>query len=171
MQRIMVIGCCGAGKSTFSKKLNEILGLEVIHLDQHYWKSNWEETDSIEWKNIVENLSEKSTWIMDGNYGGTMDIRIKKADTIIFLDYSTIKCLWRITKRITKYWGKERPDMVKGCKERFNLNFYHYVATYNLKRRKSLLGKLAQYENEKQVLIFKNDKESSAFLRAINKTN
>ena len=168
MQRIMVIGCCGAGKSTFSQQLSEINGLEIIHLDQYYWQPNWVATESIEWKNTIAQLSAKSSWIMDGNYGGTMETRIEHADTIIFLNYSTAKCLWRITKRIWKYWGTERPDMTKGCKERFDLNFYHYVATYNLKRRKPLLEKLENYKNEKQILIFKNDKEANEFLSKIN---
>jgi len=59
MKRVMVIGCCGAGKSTFSRKLAEITKLETIHLDQYYWKPNWEETDKVEWKTIVTKLSNR----------------------------------------------------------------------------------------------------------------
>jgi len=168
MKRVMVIGCCGAGKSTFSKKLSFFTKLDLIHLDQYYWKPNWEETDKLAWSNLVKDLTGKSRWIMDGNYGGTMDIRIEKADTIIYLDCSTIKCLWRITKRILKYHGRVRPDMPEGCKERFDLNFYHYVATYNLVRRKSILEKLDKLKERKQILIFKSNKESDKFLRKIN---
>ncbi len=104
---------------------------------------------------------------MDGNYGGTMDLRIPKADTIIYLDYPTIKCLWRITKRIIKYKGKRRPDMPVGCHERFDFEFYHYVATYNLIRRKKLLEKINRLKGDKEVLIFKNDQESEAYLRKL----
>lgn len=167
MQRVMIIGCCGAGKSTFSNRLNRITNLEIIHLDQYYWKPNWEETEASKWETTVSDLSAKSRWIMDGNYGGTMDIRIKRADTIIYLDYPTLTCLWRITKRTLKYKGQERPDMPIGCKERFNLSFYHYVATYNLIRRKKLLEKLDQLRKKKQVLVFKNDKEADHFLRKL----
>lgn len=167
MQRIMVIGCGGAGKSTFSKNLGAILGFEVIHLDQHYWKPNWVESSSEEWKKKVEQLSGKPSWIIDGNYGGTMDLRLARADTIIFLDYSTIKCLWRITKRILRYWGRSRPDMSEGCNERFDWIFYHYVATYNKTRRPGLLKKLDQFKNEKQVLILRNDRETSNFLEKL----
>jgi len=60
------------------------------------------------------------------DYGRTMDIRIERADTIIYLDYSTLQCLWRITRRTWKYFGQERPDMHNECKERFDLDFYHY---------------------------------------------
>ena len=164
----MVIGCCGAGKSTFSKRLSIITELEIIHLDQYYWKPNWKETEKPEWNKIVKKLLTRPKWIMDGNYGGTMDIRISRADTIIFLDYSTIKCLWRITKRIFKYQGRERPDMPIGCKERFDLKFYHYVATYNLTRRKNILESLRKIKEKKQILIFKNDIESDSFLKKLN---
>ncbi|MEM6633628.1 MAG: DNA topology modulation protein [Bacteroidota bacterium] len=164
MERVMVIGCSGAGKSTFSRKLSQLTALELIHLDQHFWKPNWEEIDKAEWKEIVEMLSSKPKWIIDGNYGGTMDIRLSRADTIIFLDYPTLTCLWRVTKRTLTYRGRERPDMPKGCKERFDLNFYLYVAMYNTTRRKEILDKLAKVKGEKRMLIFNNDREASHFL-------
>ena len=76
MQKILVIGCCGSGKSTFSKKLQSILNLEVIHLDQYYHKPNWEEMEEGEWGKTVNNLVQKPSWIMDGNYSDTLDVRI-----------------------------------------------------------------------------------------------
>jgi adenylate kinase family enzyme len=121
MQRILVTGCCGAGKSTFSKKLQSILKLELIHLDQYYHKPNWEKPEKAEWEKTVNSLVQKPSWIMDGNFSGTMDVRIKSADTIIYLDYPTLKCFWRIIKRIVKYHGVVRSDMANGCKEQFDL--------------------------------------------------
>jgi len=121
MQRILVTGCCGAGKSTFSKKLQSILKLELIHLDQYYHKPNWEKPEKAEWEKTVNSLVQKPSWIMDGNFSGTMDVRIKSADTIIYLDYPTLKCFWRIIKRIVKYHGVLRSDMANGCKEQFDL--------------------------------------------------
>ena len=167
MKRVMIIGCSGSGKSTLAKRLGEATGLQVIHLDQYYWKPNWVETEKSAWRAIVENLSNKPNWIIDGNYGGTMDIRIEKADTIIYLDYSTFKCLGRITKRILQYRGQVRPDMTTGCKERFDFEFYHYVATFNLTRRKSLLKKLERLKGKKQILIFNSDQASANFLKQL----
>ena len=168
MKRVMVVGCCGAGKSTFSNKLGKLKGLEVIHLDQYYWKPNWTESSPDEWAKIVDTLSQNHQWIMDGNYGGTMDIRIKRADTIIYLDYPTIKCLWRITKRILKYKGKSRPDMSDGCHERFDFEFYHYVATFNLVRRKRMLKKLESLKDRKQIHILQNDQEVDDYLKNLS---
>lgn len=169
MERIMVLGCCGAGKSTFSRALQAITKLELIHLDQYYWKPDWEETAAAEWNEVVQKLAEKPAWIIDGNYGGTMDIRIQRADTIVYLDYSTWKCLWRVSKRILKYNGKVRPDMGKDCKERFNLAFIHYVATFNWVRRKKLLQKLNLIKGKKKVVIFNNDQASNDFLEQLKK--
>ena len=165
MQRIMIMGCCGAGKSTLSKKLHQITGIELIHLDQYYWNENWVETEPKKWKNTVENLASKEAWIIDGNYGGTLDIRTKKADTIIFLDFPTIICMKRVLHRTWKYHKKTRPDMTEGCNERFDLDFLHYVATFNLRRRKKLLQKLEVLKKKKAVHILQSDRQVRAFLK------
>ncbi|MEL6971000.1 MAG: adenylate kinase, partial [Bacteroidota bacterium] len=111
MQRVMIIGCCGAGKSTVARRLHDLTDLPLQHLDQHYWLPNWQEPDKASWQAKVQALSDQPQWIIDGNYGGTLDIRLQRADTVIYLDYATPKCLWRITKRIWRYHGQVRPDM------------------------------------------------------------
>ncbi|MBB4078000.1 adenylate kinase family enzyme [Lewinella aquimaris] len=164
MQRVLITGCCGAGKSTLARKLSDVTGLEVIHLDENYWKAGWQETEKAEWTEKVRALASKPTWIMDGNFAGTLDLRIERADTIVYLDYRTITCLWRITRRIVRYHWRVRPDMPAGCPERFDAKFYHYVATYNLFRRTAMLRKLTELSETKRVLIFKNDSETARFL-------
>lgn len=163
----MVIGCCGAGKSTLARKILEKTNIPVYHLDQYYWRPDWVETPKEEWEPVVQALSDKEEWIIDGNYASTIDFRIQRADTIIYLDFSTISCLWRITKRIWKYRGEVRPDMTTDCRERFDLDFYHYVATFNLMRRKSLLNKLKKVTNSQDVFIFKNDTETENYLNEL----
>ena len=167
MQRILVTGCCGAGKSTFSKKLKSILKLELIHLDQYYHKPNWEEPEKDEWEKIVYTLVKKPSWIMDGHFSETMDIRIKSADTIIYLDYPTLKCFWRVIIRIFKYHGSVRFDMAKGCKEQFDLEFLHFVLTFNRKNRKKFIQKINLVKDEKKVFVFKTDKQADKFLSQI----
>jgi len=153
LERILILGCCGAGKSTLARSLEKELDLPIIHLDQHYWQPNWQEPSKAAWTTKVEELIKLDKWIMDGNYGGTLDLRIKRADTIVYLDASTIKCLYRVIKRIIKYRGKVRPDMPQGCPERFDLDFLHYVLVFNLIRKKSILKKIMAVANEKLTLV------------------
>ena len=145
-KRILVIGSCGSGKSTLSKKFQQILELPLIHLDQHYHKPNWEEPKKEEWNKIVSDLVKKPSWIIDGNYASSFDIRFPFADTIIYLDYSTFSCLYRVLKRIFKYYGRVRPDMPKGCKERFDLGFLNYVLTFKSKNRAKIYATLEKSE-------------------------
>ncbi|MEM9547249.1 MAG: DNA topology modulation protein [Bacteroidota bacterium] len=167
MKRIMIIGSCGSGKSTLSHRLQEVTHLPLYHLDQYYWKPDWTETPNEEWVEIVSALAQKDEWIIDGNYGSTMDVRFQYADTIVFMNISTMTCLWRVLGRIWKYHGQVRPDMPTGCKERFDLDFLHYVATYNLLRRKRLLQKLELMSTEKKVVIIKNEKDINRFVSSI----
>jgi len=164
MKKIMIIGCGGSGKSTLAKKIRKITGLPLIHMDQHFWKAGWVDIDRTEWRNLVERQTDQPEWIMDGNYGGTMDIRLEKADTIIFLDRPNWLCLYRIIKRSLKYWGKTRPDMAKGCKERLTWEFVKYVYRYNKTRRPGILEKLKGYQESKNVVILRNRKQIQTFL-------
>ncbi len=166
--RVMVIGCCGAGKSTFAGRLAQIIPLPIIHLDQEYWQPDWNEPEKEVWHEKVRQLSLQEKWIMDGNYGSSLDIRLQKADAIVFLDYATMSCIYRVSKRIWKYKGTVRPDMPEGCRERWDWNFMHYVAVFNLIRRPSILKILNTYKDNVDTVILKNDGEVSAFFEKIS---
>ena len=118
MRRVLVIGCGGAGKSTLARKLGERLGLEVIHLDVHFWRPGWVQTPDEEWIPIVDELIEKESWIIDGSFNGTLDRRMARADTVIFLDLPRWRCLVRAIKRLLKYRAAtgptSRPDAPNG---------------------------------------------------------
>ena len=171
MKRILILGCCGSGKSTLARRLHLKTQIPIIHLDQEYWQPNWTETPKEEWNSIVTKLVQQDTWIMDGNYSSSFHIRIPRADTIIYLDKSTATCMWRVYKRVLTHYGKVRPDMVEGCPERFDLEFMHYVLTFNLRNRKKLLRRIEELKSEKQVFIFQKEKEIEDFLNKITIIN
>ena len=164
MKKVLVLGCCGAGKSTFSKKLHSILKLKLIHLDKYYHKPNWLEPEKEEWEKVLKQILRRKSFIMDGTYVESLDERIKKSDTIIYLDYSLIKCFFRVIKRVVIDLGKKRSDMAPGCKEEFDLEFLHFVLTFNSKNRKKILKKLDSVKENKKVYIFKSDKQADLFL-------
>ena len=100
MKRVLVIGHPGAGKSTLAARLGELTGLPVIHLDKEFWREGWVQMPRSEWKGKTERLVQGDEWIIDGSYDHTLEIRLARADTVIFLDFSRYLCLWRVCKRV-----------------------------------------------------------------------
>ena len=163
-EKILVIGSSGAGKSTFSKKLHNILNIPLIHLDKYYHKPNWEEPKKKDWEKTVKKLANQKEWIMDGNYAESFDIRIPKSDTIIFLDYNSFYCCFRVIKRVITDYGKRRSDMAKGCKESFDLSFLKFVLMFNYNNRRNIYNRLEKLKNIKNIIVLKNDSEVKLFL-------
>lgn len=164
MKRILVIGSGGAGKSTFAPRLGTILNLEVIHLDSLYWSSGWVEMPKDRWRAVVEELLQRDSWIIDGNYGGTLDLRLSACDGVIFLDVPRLICLQRVLKRVALYRKAIRPDMAAGCRERVNWEFIKYVWDYPRKRKHALLKKLNSYSQTRSVVILKSQAEIECYL-------
>ncbi len=164
LNRIMVIGCCGAGKSTLSQQLHTLTGLPLIHLDQYYWKPGWVESEPSVWNAQVRELAMQEQWIIDGNYGGTLEIRLARADMVIFLDRSRWLCTYRILKRTFFSFGKKRTDMAIACEERFDWEFLVYTFTFWNRKRPALLAKLAAWKHKTSVVRLRNDQEMNQFL-------
>jgi adenylate kinase family enzyme len=164
MKKIILIGSGGSGKSTLAKQLGKKLNIKVYHLDTLFWKPNWEAVPKEEQIMIQTRLVEKQEWIIDGNYSGTLDIRLNAADTIIFLDLPRIHCIYRALKRIHKYKNRTRPDMGEGCQERFSLEFFKWIWNYPKTRKPQILKKLEQLPPDKQIWILKSTKEVRDFV-------
>jgi len=164
MKKIVIIGSGGSGKSTLAKNLGTILNLPVYHLDYYYWKPDWVPTEEYEWDNFVEMLAKKDEWIIDGNYRRTMDVRLREADTIIFLDYPTHLSLYRAVKRRVQYNGRTRPDMGYGCTERIDYQFLKWIWNFRRENRPEILEKLNELKNKKQIYIFTSPNQVNDFI-------
>ncbi|MEK6794860.1 MAG: hypothetical protein AABZ39_08795 [Spirochaetota bacterium] len=173
MKRILIIGCGGAGKSTFAKKLSGILHHELIHLDMLYWKGNWIPTPSDTWTRIVRSVIKKREWIMDGNYSGTLPMRLKRADTVIYFDFPTVQCLWNAALRVIKgrFLGARRSDVPETCRERFDLDFFSWIFNYNRKHRARFMALLSGHKNRKNIFIIRGYAEANALLDRIGAMN
>ncbi len=167
-KRIAIIGCGGSGKSTLATRLGPALGLPVVHLDAHYWSPGWVSTPRDEWENEVESLLSRESWIMDGNYGSTMDKRLAASDAVIFMDFPRRVCLWRVVKRRFQNIGVSRPDMAPGCPERFLdgrfLEFLKWVWDYPRVNRRRLLERLQELQASTTIITLRNTKEVRDFL-------
>lgn len=164
MNKVLIIGSGGAGKSTLSRRLSQVLNLQVIHLDSLYWSPGWIEMPKAKWKETIEGLLNQDSWIMDGNYSGTLDLRLKACDTVIFLDIARPICLWRLFKRQMLYRKKGRPDMAQGCPERFNIEFIIWVWNYRKRTRPKVIEKLRENSKSKNVIWLRSKAEVERFL-------
>ena len=167
MERVMIIGCGGAGKSTLARKLGEKTGLPVVHLDQIWWSpGNWQHMDRPEFEALLMAEMEKPQWILDGNFRRTLEMRLEKCDTVIYLDFPRLVCLKNWMGRVIKNWGHARIDMAEGCTERFDPEFALWIWNFNKNYRArfyELLNNLAG----KQVIILKSRREVEKFLKNI----
>jgi adenylate kinase family enzyme len=131
MHRVLIVGPCGAGKSTLARNLGQRLGLPVYHLDQLNWHPGWVEGTKDELRAKVADITAGERWLIDGTYGGTLIERLPRADTVIYLDYPVRLCVTRLLRRIWTWRGRSRPDMPDNCPERFDLAFLWYVIRWN----------------------------------------
>ena len=159
MKDVLIIGSSSSGKSTLSRRLSEITDIPAYHLDKLYWKLEWTPLSEDEFDNSLDEILHKDKWIIDGNYSRTLDLRLKYADTIIYLNMPRILCIYRIIKRRFMYRGKTRLDMGEGCLEKLDFKFIKWVWSFNKNKRPKLLKKLNELSHEKNVLIFNSSSE------------
>jgi len=163
MKRIMIIGSGGSGKSTLANQLGRILEIPIHHLDFYFWKPGWIPTSDDEWDKFQENLIQKESWIIDGNYGRTLDIRMKRAEVIILLDFSRWITVYRVIKRRIKYHGKTRPDLNENCPESLNFEFIKWIWNFRKKKIPGIMEMIKKYQVRK-IIILKSPKQLKQLL-------
>jgi adenylate kinase family enzyme len=168
MERILIIGISGAGKSTLAIEMGALLKLPVIHLDQHFWSPGWVPTESAIWRERVAELIGGDRWIIEGNYAGTLELRMTAADTVVFLDFSTLPALFRVLKRWLRYRGKDRPDVSPGCPERIDIEFLRWIWKFRRETRPGLLKILNEQGQSKQIHVLKGSIQVDRFLDSLS---
>jgi len=165
VKQVLLIGSGGSGKSTLAKRLAAKTGLPLIHLDSIYWRPGWKETPQPEWMATVGRLVQEPEWIIDGNYGGTLDLRLGACDTVILLDTAPWLCLWRVVRRRIVHAGRSRPEMASGCPERIDAGFLWWVATYRFRRLPGILARLtAPQHSGRTLVVLRTPSEVELFL-------
>ena len=169
MQRVLVIGPCGAGKSTLASALSGRLGLPLFHMDQLNWKPGWVESSKDEIRRKLTAITAADRWIIDGTYGGTLSERLARADQVIYLDYPISLCVRRLLTRISTYRGRARPDMTEGCPERFDMAFLFYLIRWTSGPRVRLEKHLIGHEDK--IIRFQSPVELKRWLDSLCPTN
>ena len=167
MERVIIIGCGGAGKSTLARKLGEKTGLPVVHLDRIWWEpGNWQHISQEEFARRLAPELQKPRWILDGNFNRTIETRLEACDTVIYLDYPRLVCVKNWLGRVIRNWGKARPDMGEDCAEWIDPDFVKWIWNFNKKNRARYYELLNNAEGKK-VVILKSRRQTKRFLEAL----
>ena len=159
MQRVMVMGPPGAGKSTLARRLGARLGLQVFHLGQAFHLPGWVQAPEEVFAAEVERLAALPAWVIDGNYTWVLASRLAAADTVIYLDVASWTCLVRVVRRLLRSYGRVRADGPAGCPERVSFAFLRFVCTWNRKRRARHLALVDAFGGHKIILRGKRELE------------
>lgn len=165
-QRISVIGPGGAGKSTLSRQLRDILNLPLYPLDNIFWKEDKTHISREEFDIKLLEILKQDCWIIDGDYSHTIKIRLDYSDTIIFLDYPLSVCLEGVASRV----GKVRED-IPWVEEEFNPEFKEWIINWFKDKRPMEIELLESYKDKKNVIILKSRAEADRFIEEIKKLN
>ncbi|MBQ8837451.1 MAG: adenylate kinase [Clostridia bacterium] len=161
MKKAIVIGCPGSGKSTFARKLQKATGIPLYHLDMLYWNADKTSVEKSVFLQRLQYILEKDAWIIDGNYGSTIEMRLSACDTVFFLDYPTDVCLDGIAARR----GRPRSDM-PWVEEADDEEFIAFIKSYNTESRPAVLELLEKY-SDKNITVFHTRDEADEFLKRL----
>jgi len=164
----MIIGGPGSGKSTLARAMGERLGLTVTHIDQLQFEPGWVETNSETRDAQLREVIARPSWIIDGNYFSTIDDRMARADTLIWLDIPIWRRLWRVARRTLRYYGQSRPDLPEGCPERFSLEFIHYILSSNKRQRAKAADRYATMLHKARAFHLRSSQEVQIFLEGVS---
>jgi len=149
MKRVVILGPGASGKSTLASQLGEITGLRVIELDKVFWRPGLVATPHDQWVDVQRMLVKENGWIMDGDLGpyDAVEVRLRAADTIIFLDFSFFRCMWRAVRR-----SRERVD------------FWLWLLRYRRQSRPILMDAIADHGANATLYIIGNPVALSRFV-------
>ena len=165
MNKVIVIGCPGAGKSVFARELHSKTGLSLYHLDMLYWNADKTTVSKEIFRELLQRVLSEDNWIIDGNYGSTIEMRIKECDTVFFLDYPTDVCIDGVKKR----QGRARPDM-PWIETEDDSEFLEFIRNFQKESKPAILELLKKYD-KKNIIIFKSRENADRYLSYIKSEN
>ncbi|MBB5828617.1 topology modulation protein [Micromonospora carbonacea] len=165
MDRIAIIGCGGSGKSTVARQLARILDTPLTHLDATYYDEHWNPLPQDEFAARQEKLVAGERWIIEGNYAGTLPIRLAAADTVIFLDLPARACLWGIAQRRWRYRGGQHHQ--DGVYDRITWNFVRYILGYRRTMRPRVQNLVREHGPHVRLITLTSRRQAAELVKRV----
>jgi adenylate kinase family enzyme len=164
VDRIVIVGCGGSGKSHLARLLGVTLGITPVHLDGLYYDAAWQPLDKDEFADLQRELVTAPRWIIDGNYASSLPIRLQAADTVIFMDLPSWACLWGILRRRLRHGGGQHRDL--GVYDRITWEFLRYVSGYRRTMAPRVQTLIADHAGNAQVVVLRSRRAASRYVAA-----
>ncbi|MBX9797186.1 topology modulation protein [Sphingomonas sp.] len=167
-QRVIVIGSSGAGKSTFARRLGAATGLPVTHIDQLFWQAGWVQRDKADYLARLQAVVAQDRWIIEGVNPSSLDLRLPRADLLIWLECHRLRCLWRVGRRVAKSYGRVRPDMAPGCPEQLpDLEFLRYIWTFGTAIAPRIEAAIDRHDMRARTVRLRGDRAAARWLAGV----
>lgn len=162
-QKAIVIGCPGAGKSTFARKLRDATGLPLYYLDMLWHKAGRTNVTREEFDRALQNILAQDAWILDGNYQRTLQMRLEACEAVFLLDFPLGDCLAGASARI----GRKREDL-PWIETEFDPEFRQWILDFPQTKLPQIYALLAQYQGRRTIEIFKSRTEAAQYLETLS---
>ena len=162
MNKAIIIGCPGSGKTTFAEKLQKCTGLPLYYLDAIWHKPDKTHIPREEFDQRIAEIFETPKWIIDGNYKRTIEMRMKQCDTVFLFDLPVEVCLQGVTDRV----GKERYDL-PWLETELDPEFKQFIEDFPKDTLPYIYELIEKYKDEKRVIIFKSREEADGFIEKL----
>ena len=162
MQKVIIIGCPGSGKTTFAEKLSKATALPLYHLDRIWHKSDGSHIAREDFDRRLSEIFDTPEWIIDGNYNRTIEMRLKRCDTVFLFDLSPEICIHGATARL----GKERADFPWVDKE-LSADLKRSIEEFSIKSLPKIYDLLEKYKDGKEIIVFKSREAANDYLKSL----
>jgi adenylate kinase family enzyme len=164
--RVLVIGCSGGGKTTFSQNIAHAFGLEFQSLDRDVrWLPGWKERDRNEQRALIAELAQRGRWVMDGSGASSFDIRLPYTDLVLWVRVPRHVALLGLARRVARFYGSVRPAMASGCPERLpDRDFLSYIWNFEKKYAPIFIDIIDKYGPDIPVAELRSHREMTDLL-------